>query len=998
MATCTRRTLCSAKSLTGLLCGVIMGFLMGSIHLAIMNSQFYYTKIGNSQNPCLSVLLQPRSLEDDDPLPENFSPIRYPEKQKHLRYDEMVQLNYKLDDYNGYDQIEGDDDINGLLQDGKIDKIYEIDLSRVGLPKKNDLIGSPHAYSSKKTTQKSLDHHQDVVIQTKRNHHRHDKFDRTIHEQEKFLYVGVMTAGKYVGTRGKAILDTWAPKINGKVELFVGETAILQDIQDEKAMNVVRLKRVNDNDYPPQKKSFMMLKHMYDQYLNGYEWFMRADDDAYVKADKLERFLRRLNSSEPLFLGQTGLGNEEERGKLTLDHGENYCMGGPGMIFSREVIRRIAPHIRTCLRNMYTNHEDVEISRCVSKYADVKCVWSYEMRELFYEHYSKRLGYIDPQEGSFGNSLIDAITLHPNKKPEYQRRLHNYFLSQKIKLLQAKLTLLYRDLVEMDNAVGRTSDMEELMLGSPLTLNRFRPTEGSAVIPWMIFSDRFYQLSTDTPRRNIPSYVQASVKDIVLQIMGMMNGNSKVRGRVISFKRVNYGYMRVNPLFGCEYVLDLLLQYNRYRGKKVSLPVRRHAYLQQTFSRTELYEDSSTHLEKLVKMKSLKFQGWAINSFVGMIPKHIKSLFGLNKKSDFAPDFDMISYQDQGAATYDDFVKIKPEVALHSRFTQAGDGKLNLPTVNIIIPLTGRFLTFQRFMSNLEKIALFPGNPVSVLIMLFMPQDANPKIDMRLTQELIQEYKVRYPKNDIRYVPVAGEFSRGLALEVGASQFSGDSLLLFCDVDVIFNSKFLDKCRSNTIRGQTVYYPVLFSEFDPKLSGFNTNVKGERADHFEIIGNSGYWRSFGYGLLCVYQSDFASTGGFDTSIRGWGFEDVDLYGKFVMSESKNSEDEIKPASIKLVTAKPMRVQEPDLIHAHHPSHCDPELSEKQLSMCRASRATSIMSVSRLYEKWQKNVVSHIVQQHDQPVEHQNNRQNFKEDEINKYYNSKNKFNQMDKKK
>ena len=38
---------------------------------------------------------------------------------------------------------------------------------------------------------------------------------------------------------------------------------------------------------------------------------MRADDDVYIKTRKLENFLRTLNSSRPIFLGQTGLGNAE---------------------------------------------------------------------------------------------------------------------------------------------------------------------------------------------------------------------------------------------------------------------------------------------------------------------------------------------------------------------------------------------------------------------------------------------------------------------------------------------------------------------------------------------------------------------------------------------------------------------------------------------------------------------------------------------------------------
>lgn len=54
-------------------------------------------------------------------------------------------------------------------------------------------------------------------------------------------------------------------------------------------------------------------------------------------------------------------------------------MGGPGMIFSREVLRRMVPHIGECLREMYTTHEDVEVGRCVRRFGGTQCVWSYEV-------------------------------------------------------------------------------------------------------------------------------------------------------------------------------------------------------------------------------------------------------------------------------------------------------------------------------------------------------------------------------------------------------------------------------------------------------------------------------------------------------------------------------------------------------------------------------------------------------------------------------------------
>ncbi|CAH2274386.1 chondroitin sulfate synthase 1-like [Pelobates cultripes] len=187
-----------------------------------------------------------------------------------------------------------------------------------------------------------------------------------------FLFVGVMTAQKYLQTRAVAAYRTWSTSIPGKVEFFSSEGS-----DTSIPIPVVPLQGVDDS-YPPQKKSFMMLKYMHDHYLDQYEWFMRADDDVYIKGDRLESFLRSLNSSEPLFLGQTGLGSTDEMGKLALEPGENFCMGGPGVIMSREVLRRMVPHIGECLREMFTTHEDVEIGRCVRRFAGVQCVWSYE--------------------------------------------------------------------------------------------------------------------------------------------------------------------------------------------------------------------------------------------------------------------------------------------------------------------------------------------------------------------------------------------------------------------------------------------------------------------------------------------------------------------------------------------------------------------------------------------------------------------------------------------
>lgn len=102
-----------------------------------------------------------------------------------------------------------------------------------------------------------------------------------------FLYVGVMTAQKYLGSRALAAQRTWARFIPGRVEFFSSQQPPSAALgQPPPPLPVIALPGVDDS-YPPQKKSFMMIKYMHDHYLDKYEWFMRADDDVYIKGDLL---------------------------------------------------------------------------------------------------------------------------------------------------------------------------------------------------------------------------------------------------------------------------------------------------------------------------------------------------------------------------------------------------------------------------------------------------------------------------------------------------------------------------------------------------------------------------------------------------------------------------------------------------------------------------------------------------------------------------------------
>jgi chondroitin sulfate synthase len=323
--------------------------------------------------------------------------------------------------------------------------------------------------------------------------------------------------------------------------------------------------------------------------------------------------------------------------------------------------------------------------------------------------------------------------------------------------------------------------------------------------------------------------------------MESINRNARQRGRVIDYKDLLYGYRRFNPVYGPDYMLDLLLVYRKFKGKrKMTVPVRRHAYLQQPFLEPEFRRS------------------------------------------------DVIARQ-------------------------------SLERVHFILPLAGRYKTFLRFMDNFEESCLSRENDtIALAVVLFDEAGEANEIMARIAVT-----RSRYPHADIRLEHVPGAFSRGIGLQRGAELFSRDALLVFMDVDMYINYDVIRRIRMNTVRGRRVYYPIVFSQYDPQMTGISGSLNS-------FDNDVGYWRHSGFGIIAVYGSDFFNTGGFDLEIRGWGREDVELFERFIA----------RNMSV-------FRAVDIGLVHIFHSIACDPLLEAAQYQMCLGSKSHSYGSVKRL---------------------------------------------------
>nr|XP_020476819.1 chondroitin sulfate N-acetylgalactosaminyltransferase 1-like [Monopterus albus] len=245
--------------------------------------------------------------------------------------------------------------------------------------------------------------------------------------------------------------------------------------------------------------------------------------------------------------------------------------------------------------------------------------------------------------------------------------------------------------------------------------------------------------------------------------------------------------------------------------------------------------------------------------------------------------------------------------------------------INIIVPLSGRADRFKQFMQDFREVCVRQDGRVYLTVVYFGKEHMS---EVRSTLEnTLREVNFK----NYTLLQLDGEFSRGRGLDFGVREWKGGNVLIFfCDVDIYFTADFLNTCRLNTEPGKKVYYPVLFSQYNPAvIYGSPANIPPVK-QQLVIRRDTGFWRDFGFGMTCQYSSDYINIGGFDTNIKGWGGEDVYLYRKYIHSNL-------------LVVRAPTR----DMFHLWHEKICADELSPGQYNSCIQSKVMNEASHSQL---------------------------------------------------
>jgi len=154
---------------------------------------------------------------------------------------------------------------------------------------------------------------------------------------------------------------------------------------------------------------------------------------------------------------------------------------------------------------------------------------------------------------------------------------------------------------------------------------------------------------------------------------------------------------------------------------------------------------------------------------------------------------------------------VRPFGAMHLLSNNIFD---NTKLVHFIVAVPGLTLNLHRFLSNFEDVCARKNDRAYLLIVVC--SDSVKEMEaVRSAANVIQHR--HHDTVHVRVVHTRRRFDLALALDLGSRQLPGSALIAFTDIDIRFSRAAVRRCQLHAIENHQVYYPVVFSQYDPDV-------------------------------------------------------------------------------------------------------------------------------------------------------------------------------------
>jgi hypothetical protein len=110
------------------------------------------------------------------------------------------------------------------------------------------------------------------------------------------IYCFILTSPKNFDTQARAVNQTWAPRCDKFT--FISEYS-----NDTKGLPIAPIANLTSGRDHLTQKSTLAFYYVHENFINDFDWFVKADDDTYLFVDNLKSFLKDKNTSLPITFG-----------------------------------------------------------------------------------------------------------------------------------------------------------------------------------------------------------------------------------------------------------------------------------------------------------------------------------------------------------------------------------------------------------------------------------------------------------------------------------------------------------------------------------------------------------------------------------------------------------------------------------------------------------------------------------------------------------------------
>ncbi|XP_066589072.1 chondroitin sulfate synthase 2 isoform X2 [Prorops nasuta] len=332
----------------------------------------------------------------------------------------------------------------------------------------------------------------------------------------------------------------YSTELGIREKLFVGVLTSSEYLHKGTKPNVSLPGIVGFTDTRSILKPFHAMKYIIDNYLEDFDYYLLIKDMTYINARRLINFVSKISVSQDIHVG-------------AFSEFPQYCSLESGVLLSNSVVKGMKNNLDWCVKNTYSDSDDVNFGRCIMYSTSVACSNKVQGQTYHVIKLAPTFNFEeDLKELIKKNALKDSLTIYTIYDHLTMYKLHSYFTAVEAMAVQEKIFKLRSSMIEGAKLSALNYQNTSWPIGNQAGS---KPMGRFDVLRWTYFNETHMFLETDFI--NLKE-MQGDKKSDINYIMDVAINNIQYKYKnMLQFKKLINGYQRFDVSRGVDYILDL---------------------------------------------------------------------------------------------------------------------------------------------------------------------------------------------------------------------------------------------------------------------------------------------------------------------------------------------------------------------------------------------------------------------------------------------------------